>query len=95
MAEDEDLQQLVMSYKQTFLGEHGKRVLDHMKVCAKFNIATVPTDNLGRIDVYEVMRQEGMRSVIINIEKMINKKPGESKGIQNERPETIANTSSI
>jgi len=94
MAEDEDLQQLVMSYKQTFLGEHGKRVLDHMKVCAKFNIAIVP-NNLGRIDVYEVMRQEGMRSVIINIEKMINKKPGESKGIQNERPETIANTSSI
>lgn len=82
---DSDLQQLVMSYKQTFLGEHGKRVLDHLKICSCFNIAKIPNDNIGRIDPYEVMRQEGMRSVIINIETMLNMKPDEDRGIQNEQ----------
>jgi hypothetical protein len=55
-----------------------------MKACACFNIAKVPIDNLGRIDPYEAMRQEGIRSVIINIEMMLNKDPDETKGIQNE-----------
>ena len=84
MTEDEQAQQLVIDYKQTFLGEHGVKVLAHMKKLARFNVATVPCDNFGRIDPLEVMRQEGMRNVIIHIETMLNKEPGESKGIQNE-----------
>jgi len=85
MTEDEKAQQLVIDYKQTFKSEHGGNVLTHMKKLARFNIATVPHDNLGRIDPLEVMRQEGMRSVIVHIETMLNKEPGESKGIQHER----------
>ena len=85
MTEDEQAQQLVMDYKETFLSEHGKKVLVHMKKLARFNVATVPNDFTGRIDPLEVMRQEGMRNVIIHIETMLNKKPGESKGIQNEQ----------
>ena len=85
MDENDEARQLIIDYKQTFLGPHGKRVLEHMKACACFNIAKVPVDNLGRIDPLEVMRQEGMRSVIINIEMMLNTDPDERKGIQNER----------
>ena len=84
MSEDDKARQLVIDYKQTFLCPHGKRVLDHIKACAKFNIAFVP-DRTGVIDPLEVMRQEGMRSVIINIEMMLKKDPDETKGIQNER----------
>jgi hypothetical protein len=84
MTEDEKAQQLVDDYKQTFLSESGMRVLEHMKKLGKFNIAYVPTDTLGRIDPMEVMRYEGSRCIIIHIETMLNKKPGESKGIQNE-----------
>ena len=85
MTEDDEARQLVIDYKQTFLDPHGKRVLEHMKACTGFNIAKVPVDNLGRIDPLEVMRQEGMRSVIINIEMMLKTDPDETKGIQNER----------
>jgi len=84
MTEDEQAQQLVVDYKQTFKSERGGNVLAHMKKLARFNIATVPCDNIGRIDPLEVMRQEGMRNVIVHIETMLNKEPGESKGIQNE-----------
>jgi len=85
MNEDQQAQQLVRDYKATFGADAGKRVLAHMKLMAKYNIASVPNDNMGRIDPYEVMRQEGMRSVIIHIETMLRKKPDEVKGIQNEQ----------
>ena len=55
-----------------------------MKKLAKYNIAYVPAVT-GVIDPLEIMRQEGMRSVIIHIEMMLRKKPDEVKGIQNER----------
>ena len=82
MTEDEKAQQLVIDYKQTFMSEHGQRVLAHIKKLAKFNMAYLPTDTVGRIDPMEVMRYEGSRCVIIHIETMLNKEPGESKGIQ-------------
>lgn len=85
LTEDQKAQQLARDYKETYGTPGGKRVLDHMKILTKFNIATVPNDHTGRIDPYEVMRQEGMRSVIIHIETMLKKKPDEVKGIQNER----------
>jgi hypothetical protein len=85
MTEDEKAQQLVNDYKQTFLSEAGMRVKDHMKKMARFDVVIVPQDVTGRIDALEVMRQEGMRSVIIGIETMLKKKPDESKGIQNEQ----------
>ena len=85
MDENDEARQLIIDYKQTFLSPHGKRVLDHMKACSKYNIAHVPLDSLGRIDVHEVVRNLGLRSSIVNIETMLNTDPDETKGIQNER----------
>ena len=84
LTEDQQAQQLARDYKETFGSEGGKRVLDHMKLLAKYNIAYVPAVT-GVIDPLEIMRQEGMRSVIIHIEMYLNKKSDEVKGIQNER----------
>ena len=83
--ENDEARQLVIDYKQTYGTPHGKRVLDHMKACACFNIAKVPIDNLGRIDAYEVVRNLGLRSSIVNIEMILNTDPDEKKGIQNEQ----------
>jgi hypothetical protein len=44
-----------------------------MKKLAGFNNSVVPVDNHGRIDPYEVMRNEGKRAVIVHIEKQLNK----------------------
>jgi hypothetical protein len=85
MNEDEKARSLALDYKQTYGTDSGKRVYEHMKRMTNFNIGVVPLDNNGKIDPYEVMRQEGMRSVIIGIETMLNKDPDEVKGIQNER----------
>ena len=82
MTEDEKSQQLVIDFKQTFNSERGKKVLEYIKRRTKFNQAPRPCDNLGRIDPFEVMYLEGRRSVIIEIETMLAKEPGESKGIQ-------------
>jgi hypothetical protein len=81
---DDEARQLVIDYKRTYGTKAGKRVLSHMKAIAKFNIAFVPLDNIGRIDTSEIMRQEGARSVIIHIESMLNTDPNEEKGMQNE-----------
>ena len=85
MNEDDKARQLVIDYKQTFGTRYGKRVLEHLKLMANFNVAVVPNDHNGKIDALEIMRQEGMRSVIIGIETMLNTDPSEEKGIQNEQ----------
>ncbi len=77
--------QTIIDHQQCFGTKHGKRTLEHLKRLTRFNIATVPLDSTGRIDPLEVMRQEGMRSVIIHIETMLKKDPDEVKGIENER----------
>ncbi len=77
--------QKTIDYKQCFGSEHGKRTLEHLKKLTKFNIAIIPCDNMGRIDPLEVMRQEGMRSVIIHIENMIKADPNQEKGIDDGR----------
>lgn len=85
MDENETARSLVLDYKHIYGLDEGKRVLAYMKKMANFDIVVVPLDNLGRIDPYEVMRQEGMRSLIVDIETMLNTDPDEEKGIQNER----------
>ena len=82
MTEDEQAQQIVIDFKQTFTGGTGEKVLNYLKKRVRFNQAPRPMDNLGRIDPFEVMFIEGRRSVIIEIETMLAKEPGETKGIQ-------------
>lgn len=76
--------QTTIDYQQCFGSEHGKRVLGHLKKLAMFNVAVVPRGADGKIDALEVMRQEGMRSVIIHIENQLKKDPNEVKGISND-----------
>jgi hypothetical protein len=40
----------------------------------------VPQDSQGRIDPYEVMRNEGKRAVIVHIENQVNKTFEERQG---------------
>ena len=85
MDENETARSLVVDYKHIYSLDEGKRVLAHMKKMANFDIVVVPLDNLGRIDPYEVLRQQTLRSAIIDIQTMLNTDPDEVKGIQNER----------
>jgi len=72
--------QLIIDYQETFNAESGKRVLADMKKKANYNFAVVPKDNLGHTDIYEVMRNEGKRSVIVHIESMLQKDPNKETG---------------
>ena len=85
MDENQTERSLVLDYKQTYGTDSGKRVLNHMKKMAMFDFVDVPLDNMGRIDPFEVVRQLGLRSAIIEIEIMLKRDPNETKGIQNER----------
>lgn len=82
MDRDDKKKQLIHDYRETFGSESGKRVFEHLKQCAKFNVAYLPKDNQGRTDIYEMMRQNGKRAVITHIELMLTKDPYEKKGIK-------------
>lgn len=82
---DKEARLKIIDYKQAFGTEHGKKVIEDLKILARFNHALIPLGNDGHIDPYEVVRREGMRSVIIHIETMINKDLDEEKGITNEQ----------
>jgi len=70
----DEQKQLLISYNETFNGPHGKRVLKDLRTHSHFNYAIVPKDSTGRIDVSEVLRREGQRSVIIHIIRQMEKK---------------------
>ena len=67
--------QLTQDYKETFNSVHGKRVLDNLMSLAHYNVAFVPKGLDGHVDAYEMCREEGKRSVIVHIERMLNKNP--------------------
>ena len=81
---DDEHQQMVMDYLNTFESEHGKRVLTHLKKLAKYNVAHVPKDNTGKIDPLAMARNEGQRSVIVHIEVMLAKDLNEERGMKHE-----------
>ena len=67
--------QLTQDYKETFGSVHGRWVLDNLKMLSHFNTAFVPKGNDGHVDAFEMCREEGKRSVIVHIERMLNKDP--------------------
>jgi len=77
--------QKLMDYKNTFLSETGRRVLDDLEdVTFYFKKNTVPyvvdcryLDNTGKIDINKVMRFEALRSLMFYIHDKINKVPKE------------------
>jgi len=72
---DDEAKQIILDYKYVFETDEGKRVLEHLKKKANFHVSIVPKDNVGRLDVNELVRREGQRSVIIHIDSMLKKDP--------------------
>lgn len=64
--------QLYVDYKELFGSERGKRVLENLTKVFNFGKSIVPRDNNGRIDIFEVMRNEGKRAVIVHILHKVN-----------------------
>ena len=81
MDRDDKAKQLIMDY-QMFKAPGGERVLSELKEFTRFNTSVIPLDNNGRVDIYMVMRNEGQRSLIYHIERMLDKKPGEEKQLK-------------
>ena len=73
MTREEEKQQKINDYLNTFMSEAGKRVLEDLKKGARYNQSYVPKGNDGHIDALEMARQEGKRSVIVHIELMLKK----------------------
>jgi hypothetical protein len=68
-----------MDYQNCFATQGGKRVINDLKEFVRWDTSVIPMDNNGRTDEYMVMRNEGKRSVIYHIERMLKKKPHEEK----------------
>lgn len=60
-------------YKECFGTDSGKWVLDDLRRKFNFDLSVIPKDNHGMTDIYEVLRNEGKRSVILHILKCVNK----------------------
>jgi hypothetical protein len=75
---NEKAQQLVIDYRETFNGSHGKRVLEdlrrHSKIDGYLNI-------MGNKEIkpYHIAFAEGQRSVLIHIYTKLEKDPYEVK----------------
>lgn len=72
---DDEQKQLIMDFQNAFTSEGGKRVFAKLIKETKADFCIVPHDNLGRIDAFEIMRNEGRRSVIVYIRRMLKKDP--------------------
>ena len=76
---DDKAKQLVMDFLNTFTSEGGKRVRKALIDRAKSDVVVTPLDNNGRVDIYQVMANNGMRSIITYIDWMLAKNPNEEK----------------
>ncbi len=68
-----------LDFQKTFDADSGKRVRRLLKEFTGYGVAKIPTDSNGRLDPYELARQEGKRSVMCHIEAMLNKDVNEVK----------------
>lgn len=66
-------------YMETFETVHGKRVLEDMRRKAHVKAGKPVTGQDGHIDVYELCRRDGQRSVILDIERILNSDPWKEK----------------
>ena len=71
ITEEEKKEQLIRDYKNTFGSPEGERVLGDLRRHANIDLSIVPTDNNGQIDIYQVMKNEGQRAVVIHILRRI------------------------
>jgi hypothetical protein len=66
--------QLIISYKETFGGEHGQRVLADLKRISNYDYVIWKRDTLGRLDPYDITVRAAKRSVVNHIVSQIEKK---------------------
>ena len=71
MTEEEKKEQLIRDYKYIFSIPEGKRVLENLKRLGNYDLSIVPLDNNGQVDIYQVMKNEGQRAVIVHILRKI------------------------
>ena len=73
---------LVSDYIQMFNSPQGKRILDDLMKITKSEICVVPFDNEGRLDVNQLVRNEGKRAVITYIKGMMSKDVTKDKQVK-------------
>ncbi len=66
-------QKLSQDVKETFGSAHGKRVWAKLRSLSTIDRSSVSPDRRTRIDVNRLLVDEGARSVILYIEKHLNK----------------------
>ncbi len=71
MTDDEKRIQLVMDYKAAFGSSEGKRVLADLSKLCGLNFVFTPVGTDGHTDPYDVMRHEGMRTVAVHINRIV------------------------
>lgn len=67
--------QLVIDYQTVFASERGKRVLADL--CKRAPLLTDSINITNGIDVNKLLVQEGRRSVVLHIYKMLGRDPNE------------------
>ena len=75
MTDEEKSTRLTRAYKRYFGGDdpEGNMILADLKSKAGFDLSIVPLGTDEHIDIYQVMRNEGQRSVIIHILRQVAK----------------------
>lgn len=73
MTREEEARKLAADYYETFSTEQGQRILNDLVKITKSEICVVPFDNEGRLDVNQMVRNEGKRAVITYIKGMMSK----------------------
>jgi len=76
---EEDVWQEIKDFKETFESPEGKRVVERLKRLSNYDYVLVPVDNNGRIDVNQVMFNEGQRSVMVHILRKLKTDLGKPK----------------
>lgn len=69
--------QLIIDYKQTFATDSGKRVLADLR--RRCPMLTEAIDATKGVDVNRILIEEGRRSVVLHIYKMLKLDPNEER----------------
>tara|TARA_Y100000310_G_scaffold335482_1_gene417661 strand:- start:10 stop:261 length:252 start_codon:yes stop_codon:yes gene_type:complete len=81
---EESKKQLFIDFQKTFATGSGKVVLDALRKRARANVVIVPKDSMGRTDPYEVLYNQGQRSIITYIDHMMTETKIKQKEAQND-----------
>lgn len=79
MNREDEAKQLIIDFGIALTSESGKRVLKALRNRAKSEVVVTPLDAMGRVDIYQVMLNNGQRSLITYIDSMLAKDPNKVK----------------